>query len=32
MLDAMRGFLVACSYHPDTANRLQIVEPDDAGD
>jgi hypothetical protein len=26
MIDAMRGFLVACSYHPDTASRLQIVE------
>ena len=26
MLDAMRGFMVACSYHPDTASRLQIVE------
>lgn len=28
MLDAMRGFMVACSYHPHTAARLQLVEPD----
>lgn len=25
-LDAMRGFMVACGYHPHTAARLQIVE------
>jgi len=27
-LDAMRGFMVACGYHPHTAARLQLVEPE----
>lgn len=29
MLDALRGFMVACGYVPDIARRLDIMEPDD---
>lgn len=28
MLDAMRGFMVACGFAMGTAQKLQIVEPD----
>ena len=29
MLDAVRGFLVACGYHPDTVKRLDMSEQDE---
>ena len=29
MLDAVRGFLVACGYHPDTVKRLDMIEQDE---
>jgi len=32
MLDALRGFMVACGYANDIARRLDIKEPDDAAD
>lgn len=32
MLDGLRGFMVACGFHPDTAERLDILEPSDEAD
>lgn len=32
MLDGMRGFMVACGFHPDTAKRLDIREDEDGAD
>lgn len=30
MIDVFRGFLIQIGYHPSTANKLQLVEDEEA--